>query len=251
MKKYIFTLLSLAALSFTSCDDVLDRPQLTKPVDTNYWRSETDFRLYANECYPNYFVGYNNTWGVDYAPLRGYYFSDDNAWAGKQSVMENAVPSSRGSSSLSTGSDLWLTKYGSATWNFAWVRKINTMIDRLDMYGKVNLTEEAYNHWMGVARFFRAFEYHRLVWSFGDVPYFDKVFLETDAAQMYKDRTPRAEVMEKVYDDLKFAFENLRLSDGAMYLNKDIAAGFITRIMLYEGTWQKNIWNLPRKRVIM
>lgn len=53
MKKYIFTLLSLAALSFTSCDDVLDRPQLTKPVDTNYWRSETDFRLYANECYPN------------------------------------------------------------------------------------------------------------------------------------------------------------------------------------------------------
>ena len=47
------------------------------------------------------------------------------------------------------------------------------------------------------------------------------------------------EVMEKVYDDLKFAFENLRLSDGAMYLNKDIAAGFITRIMLYEGTWQK------------
>ncbi|QTO26952.1 RagB/SusD family nutrient uptake outer membrane protein [Bacteroides sp. ZJ-18] len=239
MKKYIFTLLSLAALSFTSCDDVLDRPQLTKPVDTNYWRSETDFRLYANECYPNYFVGYNNTWGVDYAPLRGYYFSDDNAWAGKQSVMENAVPSSRGSSSLSTGSDLWLTKYGSATWNFAWVRKINTMIDRLDMYGKVNLTEEAYNHWMGVARFFRAFEYHRLVWSFGDVPYFDKVFVETDAAQMYKDRTPRAEVMEKVYDDLKFAFENLRLSDGAMYLNKDIAAGFITRIMLYEGTWQK------------
>lgn len=150
MKKYIFTLLSLAALSFTSCDDVLDRPQLTKPVDTNYWRSRTDFRLYANECYPNYFVGYNNTWGVDYAPLRGYYFSDDNAWAGKQSVMENAVPSSRGSSSLSTGSDLWLTKYGSATWNFAWVRKINTMIDRLDMYGKVNLTEEAYNHWMGL-----------------------------------------------------------------------------------------------------
>lgn len=129
---------------------MLDRPQLTKPVDTNYWRSETDFRLYANECYPNYFVGYNNTWGVDYAPLRGYYFSDDNAWAGKQSVMENAVPSSRGSSSLSTGSDLWLTKYGSATWNFAWVRKINTMIDRLDMYGKVNLTEEAYNHWMGL-----------------------------------------------------------------------------------------------------
>ncbi len=34
-------------------------------------------RLFANGFYSNYFVGYNSAWGVDYTPLRGYYFADD------------------------------------------------------------------------------------------------------------------------------------------------------------------------------
>jgi len=239
MKKYIYTLLSLAVFSMMSCDDILDRPQMTKANDEKFWRNETDFRLYANECYSNYFVGYNSSYGLDYSPVRGYNFSDDNASAGKQASMENSIPTSRGTNSMATSEDLWLTKYASATWNFAWVRKMNVMIDRLETKGKKNLSAEAYNHWMGVARFFRAFEYHRLVWSFGDVPYYDKVLFEVDNDEMYKARTPRAEVMEKVYEDLRYAFTNLRVSDIPMALNKDIAAGFISRIMLYEGTWQK------------
>jgi len=71
------------------------------------------------------------------------------------------------------------------------------------------------------------------------LPYYDKLFSEKDYDEMYKDRTPRAEVMDKVYDDLKYAYENIRLNDGDNVLNKYIAAGFITRIMLFEGTWQK------------
>lgn len=239
MKKQIFALLLIVSSLFTGCDDVLDRPELTKPIDTKYWTKESDLRLYANEYYANYFVGYSFNWGVDYAPLRGYYFSDDNASSGKQTSFENAVPSSRGSTSVVPNGDLWLTQYAGPTWNFAWVRKTNVFIDRLDKVSKANVSEEVYNHWMGVARFFRGYEYSRLVSVFGDVPYYDKLFPETDQAEMYKDRTPRAEVMEKVYDDLVFAFDNIRLSDGAQYLNKDIAAGFISRFMLYEGTWIK------------
>ena len=52
-------------------------------------------------------------------------------------------------------------------------------------------------------------------------------------------RTPRGEVMDHVYDDLKYAFENVRLNDGSNVLNRYIVAGFISRIMLFEGTWQK------------
>ena len=47
MKKYIYTLLSLAVFSMMSCDDILDRPQMTKANDEKFWRNETDFRLYA------------------------------------------------------------------------------------------------------------------------------------------------------------------------------------------------------------
>ena len=64
------------------------------------------------------------------------------------------------------------------------------------------------------------------------------VFPKKIMTKMYKDRTPRGEVMDNVYDDLKYAFDNIRLNDGDNVLNKYIA-GFITRIMLFEGTLLK------------
>lgn len=38
---------------------------------------------------------------------------------------------------------------------------------------------------------------------------------------------------------LIFALNNIRKNDGTQYLNRYIAAGFISRLMLFEGTWQK------------
>ena len=93
MKKYIFySILFSVVLSLGSCSDVLDRPQLNDMNDDTYWRNESDLRLFANGFYMNYFVGYNNTWGVAYAPLRGYYFSDDFSTANVQSNFESSVP---------------------------------------------------------------------------------------------------------------------------------------------------------------
>ncbi len=92
---------------------------------------------------------------------------------------------------------------------------------------------------MGVARFFRGFEYCRLVETFGDVPYYSKSITDADTDEMYKDRTPRNEVMGYVYEDFDFALNNIRKNDGTQYLNRYIAAGFISRLMLFEGTWQK------------
>ncbi|WP_294605461.1 RagB/SusD family nutrient uptake outer membrane protein [uncultured Bacteroides sp.] len=237
MKKYIFALFSAAALMFASCDDVLDRPQLNNPQDDNYWRNETDLRLFGNGFYTNYFVGYNSSWGTAYAPLRGYNFSDDVATTGKQSSFENAIPSSRGGSAEEVA---WLgSAFAGSSWNFAWVRKANLFLDRIETVAKPKITEDTYKHWSAVARFFRGFEYCRLVCVFGDVPYYDKVFSESDEKEMFKNRSPRAEVMDKVYSDFEYALQNLRLDDGAQYLNRYIAAGFISRLMLFEGTWQK------------
>jgi len=44
--------------------------------------------------------------------------------------------------------------------------------------------------------------------------------------------------MDKVYDDFKYVLENMRETDGTQYLNRYIAAGFISRLMLFEGTFQ-------------
>src|SRR6187399_310654 len=112
------------------------------------------------------------------------------------------------------------------------------MIDRLENVAKPNLTDDAYKHWTAVAKFFRGFEYSRLVSVFGDVPFFDKVVENTDLATLYKDRDSRGVVMDKVYDDFKYVLANIRENDGTQYLNRYIAAAFISRFMLFEGTFQ-------------
>jgi hypothetical protein len=206
--------------------------------DGNYWTSENNLRLFADGFYSNYFVGYNSTWGVDYAPLRGYYFSDDFTSSGKQSGFETQAPESRAINTEADG--YWLANYAGPTWNFAWVRKSNLFIERIETMKDKYLTAPVYQHWSSVARFFRGYEYCRLVSVFGDVPYYDKVVKDDDLPGLYKDRDSRNVVMDKVYDDFVYVLDNMRLSDGTVqYLNRYIAAAFISRFMLFEGTWQK------------
>lgn len=236
MKKYSIITLMVAFLC-SGCEDFLDRKPLTEMNDANFWTSENNVRLYANGFYPNYFVGYNNTWGVDYAPLRGYYFSDDFSSTGKQAGFETQAPASR---AALTETAAWMTTYAGPTWNFAWVRKSNLLLERVEQMKNGVLTEEAYKHWSAVAKFFRGYEYSRLVSVFGKVPYYDHVLGDGEIDLLYKDRDDRTLVMDKVYEDFQYVLENMRLSDGhAQYLNRYIAAGFISRFMLFEGTFQK------------
>src|SRR5690606_23540396 len=156
-----------------SCNkNVLDRPPLTSYVDGQFWRNEDDIRMYTNSYYSYYFSGYNTSFTADYTPVRGYTFSDDLTGKNVQSSFESSVPTSRGSTSESAA---WMQTYAGPTWDFAWVRKSNILLDRLENTAKPNISEDAYKHWTAVARFFRGFEYSRLVSVFGDVPYFDKV----------------------------------------------------------------------------
>ncbi|HEY0745015.1 MAG TPA: RagB/SusD family nutrient uptake outer membrane protein [Chryseosolibacter sp.] len=236
MKKHSIILLTIAVL-MGSCEDFLDRPPLTQAVDETLWTTENSARLYANSFYPNYFVGYNSGFGVDYTPVRGYTFNDDLTSAGKQTGFEIQAPPSR--SSLLEGAT-WLSTYAGPTWNFSWVRKSNLLLERVEKMKGVYLKDEEYLHWSAVARFFRAYEYCRLVSVFGDVPYYDHVLLENEIDEMYKDRDSRTYVMDKVYDDFVYVLANMRLSDGnVQLLNRYIAAGFISRFMLFEGTYQK------------
>ena len=237
MKKLTFILFSIALLALASCNGYLERASKTQMNDENYWSSEANVRLFVNGGYTNYFVGYNSSWTQNWAP--GVYssgeFSDERTTTGKQTSALQAVPKDNW---YRTETGAWLYQSAGAPWNFGWVRKWNTLMNRLDMMkeaGKIN--DEAYNHWMGAARFFRAFEYSRLVRSFGDVPYYAEVVGSADIDSQFKARDPRTTVMSNVLEDLQFAVNNLRADDGANYLNKYVAAAFASRFMLFEGTW--------------
>lgn len=235
--KYIYSLAILAMLLFSCKKSVLDRPPLTSYIDDpkSFWRNEDDLRLFGNGFYQQYFTGYNSGFGLDYSPLRGYTFNDDVTKKNVQTNFESVVPASRGS--LSEGA-AWLAEYAGPSWNFSWVRKANLLIDRVDKVAKPKISDDAYKHWSAVGRFFRGFEYSRLVSVFGDVPYFDSEVKDDELALVFKNRDDRGVVMDKVYDDFKYVLQNIRENDGVNMLNKNIAAAYISRLMLFEGTYQ-------------
>lgn len=237
MRLKIYAILASIVFLFSNCTDVLDRPSLTTAEDDAYWTSEDRVRLYANAFYSNFFVGYGVKSTTIYAPNLNYTFNDDAVRRSTQTQFDRSIPTTKGSTSLDL---MWQSGFTGPTWNFAWVRKANIMLDRITKLMPDVLTSEQYNHWTGIGRFFRGLEYARLVNVFGDVPYYDTEVKNTDKDALYKDRTPRNEVMDAVYNDFDYALNNVRVSDvDAQNVNRYVVAAFVSRWALFEGSWQK------------
>lgn len=215
--KIIFVFIVIVS---AGCKKFLDRPPLTSETDETAWTSEEKLRLYANKYYTDFFTGYGDGYTTTGAPLVGFTNTDDMVVRGNQPNFTRAVPNS-------------------GIWSYSTIRSINIMLDRIETKMSGVLTPAAKNHWTGIGRFFRAFRYSQLVQSYGDVPYYAREVYDTELDELYKPRTPRNEVMNAVYDDMKFAMQNVRLDDGDQNVNRYVVAGFISRIALTEGTWQK------------
>ena len=216
-------LLLATAVSFSSCDDFLTRdPQDTVTDVPSFWNNEENLRTSFLDYYTYFFPGYRSGWNRadNFAETNVADWTDDNAQE-VATLFTKVAPT--------TDAD---------NWNFEKMRNMNLLLSRIQ---SSSLGEEAKNHWSGVARLFRAMEYAKLVQKFGDVPYYDAVVGSTDNEQLYRARDPRTTVMDKVNEDLAFACANIRVNDGTkgLTVNRAVAQGFASRIMLFEGTWQK------------
>jgi hypothetical protein len=104
------------------------------------------------------------------------------------------------------------------------------------------IPESVRNNYTGLARFFRAWFYYGMVRRFGDVPWVDHPLDPSEEEILYGTRDSRELVMEKVYEDLMFAAENItRTSDAAQstLVTKWVAYAFASRVALFEGTFRK------------
>lgn len=216
-------LLLATAVSFSSCDDFLTRdPQDTVTDVPSFWNNEENLRTSFLDYYTYFFPGYRSTWqrADNFAETNVADWTDDNAQE-EATLFTKVAPT--------TDAD---------NWNFEKIRNMNLLLSRIQ---SSSLNDEAKNHWSGIARLFRAMEYAKLVQKFGDVPYYDAVVGSTDNEQLYRARDPRTTVMDKVNEDLAFACTNIRVNDGTkgLTVNRAVAQGFASRIMLFEGTWQK------------
>lgn len=202
--------------------DFLTRLPLDELTDDTYWTSEKNVRTFAYGFYTAYFPGYSAGFDLGW----GGYFSG-------QSLNDDFAPTS-------PASFVSIVPPSGGGWTFAWVRKANIFLDRIQ---QVPMSEEAIANWSGVARFFRGMEYADLVARFGDMPWYDKPMDELDP-ELYRPRDPRTFVMDKVLEDFKFAAANVRESDASvgpngLIVNRDVVLAFMSRIFLFEGTFLK------------
>lgn len=215
MKKLIAIICLPATLLLLAGCNKLDLKPETQFSDADYWNTESDLMNAANRLYQQ---------------LAGNWIdnrADDNVAQG-------------GPNSISNGS--WVIPNTSSDWNSPY-DVIFTANNILEKGVKANVTDAIKNRYFGEARFFRAYSYLQLVQKYGDVPLVLHT-LDISSPELTMARTPRADVMKAIYDDLDFAATWLpgRASLPAAQwgrVTKSAAWGMKARAALYEGTREK------------
>ena len=219
MRKIIYV---AAIVLLGSCSkDFLNKGSQIIFDDTNFWTSENNVKSYCWEFY-NRFAGFGTGTNGDF-----YFttFSDDQAASGMNDF-PSAPPASDGN------------------WEYTYIRKANLLLQRAP---KVPMSEEAINHYLGVARFFRAYEYANMVRHFGDVPYINSYLDQSETSLIYTPRTSRAIVVDSIVADLQFAARNVRTAarsrslGDANVLSREAVWAYLSRVALYEGTHAKYV----------
>ncbi|SHF88339.1 Starch-binding associating with outer membrane [Mariniphaga anaerophila] len=125
----------------------------------------------------------------------------------------------------------------SSGWNWNDLRNVNYFIENC---ADESVEETVRNNYLGIARLFRAYFYYNMVTAFGDVPWIDKP-LDVDDVELYAARDSRELVMEKVYEDLEFACNNITVTTDATgsMVTKWVAYAFASRVCLFEGTFRR------------
>ena len=211
MKKIIFLLIAAVGL-FTSCD-LYEEPQDTATKEAIF-STESGLKTYAYSFY-NMLPSASDLNQVEVDLVDFGAINNINTYITKNAYSE--------------------TNSGGWSWNN--LRNINYFIENCT---DTKVSEKVRNNYIGIARFFRAYFYYGMVTKFGDVPWIDKPLTVTDE-ELFAARDSRELVMEKVYEDLQFACNNITTTTDATgsLVTKWVAYAMTSRVCLFEGTFRK------------
>ena len=213
MKKYILVILAIGFL-FSGCE--MDEPAVTSTDKGAIFGSAEGLSAYSMSFYDMFLS------------------------ASDQAIVEQSLVDYGATNTLSGFTVLnSFSENNSSGWSWSDLRNINYFI--------VNCTDPAVpesvrNNYIGLARFFRAWFYYDKIRRFGDVPWVDHPLNPDEEAILYGSRDSRELVMEKVYEDLMFAAQNItRTADATQctLITKWVAYAFASRVCLFEGTFRK------------
>ncbi|ARS36002.1 RagB/SusD family nutrient uptake outer membrane protein [Pontibacter actiniarum] len=197
----------------------LDVNPLSEGSSENWYSDETEITLALNDLYRTYLWDFE----INYNTER----MSDN-WTQRQAI--DAFPAGSVNSEWSRSEDLWLSTYKGIT-------RANTILNSLDnATGKV--AEAKIKQLAAEASLMRAVFYARLVFYYGDVPFYTGYLNIDDAFEL--GRTDKEVVLQQVYKDFDAAIESLPVSYGSNELGratKGAALAFKARAALYMGDW--------------
>ena len=216
MKKIFNLLAILSIILFSSCNDsFMDRFPETSIGTENFFKSEEDLAMYIFNLYD--FPGLG-IYGDD------AYLTTDNATNTGNTELKTMMISNPSSATITNG------------WDWEKLRNINLFLENVD---RAEVSEDVLNHYIGIARFFRAKFYMEKVKRYSDVPWYDEVIGTDSEEALFKGRDPRTMVIDKIFEDYSFAAQHVKSNQPDGAVDKWVVLAYQARHALYEGTFRK------------
>ncbi|MEN5055356.1 RagB/SusD family nutrient uptake outer membrane protein [Sphingobacterium kitahiroshimense] len=206
------TLMSMFAL-VTSCnDDFMDRYPTTSVTEEVFFNNITDLKTYTNSFY--------NTLSSPIADIGTDNLAHHNSGSAIDEMMRGGI-----------------TPQNASVWSWSTLRGINFFLEN---YGRVkNASAEEVNHYVGIAKFFRARFYIEKVNMYNDVPWYGHTLNTADIEPLHKKQDSRALVVDSIMADLEFAAAHIKPDGHKSTVTKWAALAQLAQFALQEGTYRK------------
>ena len=215
-----FICAGLVIFGYTSCMDLDPKDSLG---DNLVWNKADNFQLFANQFYG---------WTRDLGSGTDYQNAVSD---GVHSDFRSDLVCTSSVNTYSQGTNAIPEKDGNFTSIYKRIYYTNLLLQNAAGFGN----QAAIATPMGEAYWFRAYLHFELVQIYGDAQILTEP-LDIDNDQLYGSRNPRGEVIDQVVSDLRKAIDLLpETASEEGRLCKDAAYAMLSRVALYEGTWQK------------
>ncbi|TDO05567.1 RagB/SusD family nutrient uptake outer membrane protein [Sunxiuqinia elliptica] len=216
MKKIILYSLLVGSMAFSACEDMLEKEPIHQLSASEFFTTENDLEIYSNSFYE-------------------YGLPSANEIARGDGMSDYAAINSPSTFLSGSWSSIDQSGWGVGSWSA--LRNINYFLEGAP---NADVSETVLNHYLGLARYWRAVFYLEKVQTFGDVPWYETA-LQPNDPELNKARDSREFVMGKVLEDINFAAEHIWPTKDtySSTVNQYTALAMKSRICLYEGTFRK------------
>jgi len=228
MRKIIYIQLCLIfALSFTSCNDFLDRKPLDKMTEDDVFNDDALLAAYVNACYNAYPTGFEEA-------MMSSTTDETYTRHGK----ESSIIVSKGEMTPDNITTFDAGRFSNFNyWEkaYEYLRNINIFFEKID---RANVSKDLKSRLTGEMEFIRAFIYSNLIWRFGGVPVVTHSFALGDNNYSLP-RNSYDECVDSIISDLNDAIKRLPAKmegENSGRASADACKALKARVLLYAAS---------------